>query len=97
MPCLGAEQRAPGPHGEGLHGSGSSTHLWLRQTCPDLHSGSVTHSGPQPVMVSGLGIKPGSQLQIAFPTLLTVQMVPGPQGEGTQGLLGGLVVLLTKI
>ena len=24
----------------------------------------MTHSGPQPVMVSGLGIKPGSHLEI---------------------------------
>ena len=88
LPCLGAEHLAPGPQGEGLQGSGSSTHLWFKQTCPDLHSLSVVHSGPHPVMVSGLGMRPGSQLQMALPTLLTVQMAPGPQGEGTQGLVG---------
>lgn len=48
-------------------------------------------------MVSGLGMSPGSQLQMALPILLTVQMVPGPQGEGTQGFLGCLVVRFTKM
>ena len=47
-------------------------------------------------MVSGLGIRPGSQLQMALPTLLTVQMAPGPQGVGTQGLAGLRVVRFTR-
>jgi len=96
FPTFGAEQTAPGPQGEGLHGSGSSTHLWFKQTSPVLQSGSLTHSGPHPVIVSGLGIIPGTQLQMALPTPLTVQMVLGPQGDGWQGLEGGLVDLGTK-
>lgn len=61
-----------------------------------LHSWSTVHSGPHPVIVSGLAINPGRQLQMAFPVGLTVQVVPGPQGEGWQGLLGILVVRLIK-
>ena len=96
LPCLGAVHLAPGPQGEGLQGSGSSTHLWFKQTYPLEQSGSLVHSGPHPVMVSGLGIRPGSQLQMALPTLLTVQMAPGPQGVGTQGLAGLRVVRFTR-
>ena len=90
-------QTAPGPHGVGSHGSGFSMHLWFKQTSPYWQSGSLTHSGPHPVMVSGFGIMPGTQLQMALPTLLTVQMVLGPQGEGWQGFTGALVVRLTKM
>jgi hypothetical protein len=54
------------------------------------------HSGPHPVMVSGLAISPGRQLQMAFPPPLVLHVVPGPQGVGTQGLLGCLVVRLTR-
>ena len=82
FPCFCAEHTAPGPQGEGLHGSGSGTHLWFKQTSPDGQSGSLTHSGAHPVIVSGLGIIPGTQLQMALPSPLTVQMVLGPQGEG---------------
>ena len=60
-----------------------------------LQSGSLTHSGPHPVMVSGLGINPGLHRQIGFPLGEGVQVVPGPQGEGAQGLMGRWVVLLT--
>ena len=35
-PTWGALQVVPGPQGEGLQGSGSSTHLWFKQTWPDL-------------------------------------------------------------
>jgi len=56
-------QVAPGPQGDGLHGSGFSTHFWFWQTYPVLQSGSRTHSGPQPVMVSGFGTRPGSHLE----------------------------------
>ena len=92
FPTFGAEQTAPGPQGEGLHGSGSSTHLWFKQTSPVLQSGSLTHSGPHPVIVSGLGISPGRQLQMALPAALMVQVVPWPQGVGTHGLLGCLEI-----
>ena len=54
---------APGPQGDGLQGSGFSTQRWPSQTYPDLQSGSITHSGPQPVIVSGLGINPGLHLE----------------------------------
>ena len=57
-------QMVPGPQGEGLQGSGFSTHFWFSQTNPVLQSGSRTHSGPHPVMVSGFGIRPGSHLKI---------------------------------
>ena len=82
----------PGPQGEGLQGSGFSTHLChaCSQTKPLLQSESLVHSGPHPVIVSGLGINPGWQLHMAFPAALTVQVVPWPQGVGTQGLLGCL-------
>ena len=53
----------------------------------NLQSGSITHSGPHPVMVSGLGINPGKHLQIGLPSALGVQVVPGPQGDGLQGSL----------
>ena len=55
-------QWAPGPHGEGSQGSGFSTHRWFSQTYPYSQSGSLTHSGLQPVIVSGLGIKPSWHL-----------------------------------
>ena len=74
-----------GPQGLGSQGSGFSMHLWFWQTNPDWQSGSLTHSGPQPVIVSGLGIRPGSHLQIGLPAKFAVQMAPGPQGLGTQG------------
>ena len=52
---------------------------------PLLQSGSMTHSGLQPVMVSGLGMRPGWHLQIALPEPVTEHSAPGPQGEGSQG------------
>ena len=45
----------------------------------------TVHSGPQPVIVSGLGTRPFKHLQIGFPILLVMHMVPGPQGLGSQG------------
>ena len=36
-------------------------------------------------MVSGLGTSPGRHLQMGLPSLLAVQVVPGPQGLGSQG------------
>ena len=77
-----------GPHGEGLQGSGFSMHLWFSQTKPLSQSGSLTHSGPQPVMVSGLGMKLAMQRQMALPLGLLVQEVLGPHGDGLQGSLG---------
>ena len=47
-------------------------------------------------MVSGFGIKPGWHRQIGLPFGDGVQVVPGPQGEGTQGFSGRFVVLLTS-
>lgn len=44
-----------GPQGEGSHGSGLGTHLKFWQMFPDPQSGSLSHSLPHPVMVSGLG------------------------------------------
>ncbi len=41
--------------------------------------------GPQPVIVSGFGTSPGRQLQTGFPSRLSTQVVPGPQGEGLHG------------
>ena len=67
LPELVIIQRAPGPQGLGVQGSGLSWHRWPRHTCPRLHSKSATHSGPQPVIVSGLGTRPGLHWQIAFP------------------------------
>lgn len=87
FPFLLGVQVVPGPQGDGLQGSGFSIHFWLAQTNPYLQSGSTTHSGPQPVMVSGLGINPGKHLQIGLPSALGVQVVPGPQGDGLQGSL----------
>ena len=57
-----------------------------------LYGLSVVKSGagPHPVMVSGWGISPGWQLHLALPIELTVQVVPGPHGDGWQGFLGGL-------
>ena len=78
-------QIALGPQGLGLHGSGLSTHFWFWQMYPVLQSGSTVHSGPQPVMVSGLGTSPAKHRQIGFPSLLAMHIVPGPQGLGSQG------------
>ena len=36
--------------------------------------------------MSGLGTSPGRHLQIGLPSLLGVQVVPGPQGLGSHGL-----------
>ena len=36
-------------------------------------------------MVSGLGTSPGRHLQMGLPWLLAEQVVPGPQGLGSQG------------
>ena len=52
------EQTAPRPQGLGLHGSGLSMHRWFSQTKPPRQSGSITHSGPHPVIVSGFGTNP---------------------------------------
>ncbi len=93
FPKLFTEQTAPGPQGDGMHGSGFSTQRWLRQTRPLRHSGSMVHSGPQPVMVSGFGIRPSLHLQIGFPKGLGSQVVPGPQGEGLQGSTGRTGIL----
>lgn len=78
-------QVAPGPQGEGTHGSGFSTHFWSLQMKPCRQSGSLVHSGLHPVIVSGFGISPGEHLQIALPDPVTVQTAPGPQGFGSQG------------
>ena len=40
-------------------------------TCPDLQSGSLVHSGPQPVIVSGLGMSPASHWHSALPAEFT--------------------------
>ena len=97
FPMLFGEHVAPGPQGDGLHGSGFSTHLWFWQTYPYWQSGSRTHSGLQPVIVSGLGIKPAWHRQIGLPAGLGVQVVPGPHGEGLQGFFGlGLGVLYLR-
>ena len=85
LPVLVTEHSAPGPQGLGSQGSGFSTHLCPWHTYPCWQSGSMTHSGPQPVMVSGLGISPGSQVQMALPCWLTLHRAPGPQGLGWQG------------
>ena len=66
LPTLLVIQTAPGPQGDGSQGSGFSTHLWFSQTYPVEQSGSITHSGLHPVMVSGLGIKPGLHLKTFF-------------------------------
>ena len=87
LPCALGVQVVPGPQGYGLHGSGFSTHRWLLQTKPYLQSGSIVHSGPHPVIVSGLGMSPALHLQIGLPSLLGVQVVPGPHGLGLQGSL----------
>ena len=50
-----------------------------------LYAKLTVHSGPHPVIVSGLGTKPFKHLQIGFPSLLAMHMVPGPQGLGSQG------------
>ena len=50
-----------------------------------LYAKLTVHSGPQPVIVSGLGTRPFKHLQIGFPSLLAMHMVPGPQGLGSQG------------
>ena len=76
---------APGPQGLGWQGSGLAAHLFALQTKPILQSGSMTHSGLQPVIVSGFGVNPGTHLHSGFPSLLIVQVVPGPQGVGLQG------------
>ena len=75
-PAMFTVQTAPGPQGDGSQGSGFSTHLWLWQTKPLWQSGSTTHSGLQPEMVSGLGMRPGWHLQMAFPVLVTEQSAP---------------------
>ena len=46
-------QTAPGPQGEGSHGSGFSTQRCAWQMKPLAQSGSRTHSGLQPEIVSG--------------------------------------------
>ena len=45
----------------------------------------TVHSGPQPVMVSGLGTNFPKQRQIGFPNLFAIHIVPGPHGDGLQG------------
>ena len=50
------------------------------------------------MMVSGLGMRPGWQVQMALPALLTLQRAPGPQGLGWQGsgFWAHLLALQTK-
>ena len=45
----------------------------------------TVHSGPHPVIVSGWGTSLPRHLQIGFPNLFAMHMVPGPQGDGLQG------------
>jgi hypothetical protein len=45
----------------------------------------LTHSGLQPEIVSGLGINPAVQRQMAFPLPVTEHSAPGPHGEGSHG------------
>lgn len=71
-----------GPQGEGSQGSGFSTHLKFWQMNPAWHSWSLSHSLLQPVMVSGIGMKPAKHRQIGLPRLLAMHRVFGPQGEG---------------
>ena len=87
LPFLFGVQVVPGPQGDGLQGSGFSMQRWLSHTKPYLQSGSITHSGPHPVIVSGFGISPGLHRQIGFPSRLAVQVVPGPHGLGLHGSL----------
>ena len=42
----------------------------------------TVHSGPQPVMVSGLGTNFPKQRHIGFPNLFAIHIVPGPHGDG---------------
>ena len=70
-------QVAPGPQGLGKQGSGLSIHFWFSQTKSPGQSGSITHSGPQPVIVSGLGTKPGWHLKIdKSKTVIYVVIIP---------------------
>merc|ERR1719232_39632 len=88
----------PGPQGLGSQGSGFKTHFWFSQIYSLLaQSGSTTHSGLHPVMVSGLGISPGSHLQMGFPLGPTVQMAPGPQGLGSQGSGLGIHLVFANV
>ena len=48
----------------------------------------MVHSGLHPVMVSGLGEKPGTQRHSGLPSLLTEHRVPGPHGVGLHGSTG---------
>ena len=60
---------APGPHGLGSHGSGRSTQRrsLLQMKSPRYRqSGSTSHSGPQPVIVSGWGTRPGRHCNTAL-------------------------------
>jgi len=88
LPTLLTIQTAPGPQGEGLHGSGFSMQRLFWQTKPERQSGSTTHSGPHPVIVSGLGMSPSWHRQMGLPNGLGEHVVPGPQGEGLQGSTG---------
>ena len=59
LPEWSSIQFAPGPQGDGSQGSGFSTQKLFSHTKPRcLQSGSLVHSGPHPVIVSGLGTNP---------------------------------------
>jgi hypothetical protein len=45
----------------------------------------LTHSGLQPEIVSGFGMSPAVQRQMAFPLPVTEHSAPGPHGEGSHG------------
>lgn len=70
------------PHAPG-HGS---RHFWFTHARTDGHSGLMVHSGRQ---LGGAPIKPETQEQ-AGDSPRTTHSAFGPQGDGTQGLVGAI-------
>ena len=64
MPFWFSIHCAPGPQGDGLHGSGFEIHLChcTSHTKPELQFESTKHS-TQPSMESGIGTNPGLHLK----------------------------------
>ena len=72
FPLKSSIQMDPGPHGEGLQGSGFGMHWfhWTSQIFPSPQCLSIKHS-TQPSMESGIGTKPESHLEIIIIFFIT--------------------------
>ena len=77
FPFKSSMQVEPGPHGEGLQGSGFGMHWfhWTSHIFPLPQCLSIKHS-TQPSIESGIGTKPELHLEIIIIGILNYHLIP---------------------